>query len=61
VKFVCVWTNSLLIPPSDNILAILAEAQDCPSTADRVAEGFNNPSSLFPWWLMKNTAFNFQA
>jgi hypothetical protein len=44
------WTNSLLTPPPPHILALLAEAGDRPPLASAIANGFDHPPGLFPWW-----------
>lgn len=44
------WTNSLLTPPPPHVLALLAEAGNSPSLAGAIANGFDHPPSLFPWW-----------
>lgn len=44
------WTNSLLAPPPPHVLQLLQAAQDKPSLAHTVANAFNHPPVLFPWW-----------
>jgi flavin-dependent dehydrogenase len=44
------WTNSLLTPPPPHILELLSAAQQSPSLASLISNGFNHPPSLYPWW-----------
>ena len=44
------WTNMLLQPPAEHVLALLGAAAESPALAGDIAYGFNDPSSLFPWW-----------
>ncbi|WP_394144155.1 styrene monooxygenase/indole monooxygenase family protein [Vibrio atypicus] len=44
------WTNSLLTPPPSHILELLSAAQQSPSLASLISNGFNHPPSLYPWW-----------
>jgi hypothetical protein len=44
------WTNLLLQPPPPHLLALLGTAAESPSLAAEIAYGFNDPSTLFPWW-----------
>jgi len=44
------WTNSLLTPPPPHILELLSAAQQSPSLASLIGNGFNHPPSLYPWW-----------
>ncbi|GAA0692754.1 hypothetical protein GCM10009104_19920 [Marinobacterium maritimum] len=45
------WTNSMLLPPPPHILELLGAAQQSPSLASRIANGFDNPPDYMPWWL----------
>ena len=45
------WTNSLLLPPPAHILDLLGAAQASPALAASIANGFDNPPDLMPWWL----------
>lgn len=53
------WTNSLLLPPPPHILELLASAQQYPSLASTIANGFNNPPSFYPWWDDANLCRDF--
>jgi hypothetical protein len=44
------WTNMLLQPPAPHVLALLGAAAESPELAGAIAYGFNDPSTLFPWW-----------
>ncbi|ATJ81549.1 styrene monooxygenase/indole monooxygenase family protein [Halomonas beimenensis] len=45
------WTNSLLLPPEEHILNLLGAAEESPSLASVLANGFDNPPDFLPWWL----------
>jgi hypothetical protein len=49
-QHVCSWTNSLLAPPPPHILGLLGAAAQCPPLANVIANGFDHPPRLFPWW-----------
>ncbi|MCC8365862.1 FAD-binding oxidoreductase [Xenorhabdus sp. PB61.4] len=49
-QYVVEWTNSLLIPPKPHILHLLGAAQQLPALASTIANAFNHPPVLFPWW-----------
>ncbi len=49
-KYVCEWTDSLLAPPTERILSIIGQAQESSVLADNIANGFDDPTTLFPWW-----------
>ncbi|GGP64775.1 styrene monooxygenase/indole monooxygenase family protein [Streptomyces abikoensis] len=44
------WTNGLLPPAPAHVVDLLDAAQRQPGLASRIAEGFNNPPGLDPWW-----------
>jgi len=44
------WTNSLLRPLKEHQLQLLAAAQEHPGVAAALANGFDDPRTLFPWW-----------
>jgi hypothetical protein len=50
-QWVVNWTNSLLIPPSPQILQLMGAASQIPALARRIANGFNNPPDYAPWWF----------
>lgn len=45
------WTNSLLFPPPDHIVKLLATAQHAPRIAQRIANGFNDPRDYGSYWF----------
>jgi hypothetical protein len=52
------WTNSLLVPPTAQILQLMEAASQTPSLARKIANGFNNPSDYYPWWFDQTEAAN---
>lgn len=44
------WTNLLLQPPAPHVLALLGAAAESRELRDAIAYGFNDASTLFPWW-----------
>ncbi|MGN6306957.1 MAG: styrene monooxygenase/indole monooxygenase family protein, partial [Mesorhizobium sp.] len=55
-QYVVGWTNALLTPPPPHVLAIMGSAQAFPALAKRIANGFNNPPDLFPWFAVPEEA-----
>lgn len=55
-QFVTGWTNALLQPPPPHVLAIMGSAQAYPALARRIANGFDNPPDLFPWFAVPEEA-----
>lgn len=45
------WTNSLLFPPPAHIVKLLSAAQQSPSLAHRIANGFNDPRDFSEYWF----------
>lgn len=45
------WTNRLLAPPEDHVLALLTAAQDRPTIASEIVNNFDDPRRYFPWWF----------
>ncbi len=45
------WTNSLLFPPADHVVRLLATAQQAPALASRIANGFNDPRDYAEYWF----------
>ncbi len=43
------WSNMLLSPPPPHVIDLLNAASKFPVLANKLANGFNDPSSLFPW------------
>ena len=55
-QFVVGWTNALLQPPPPHVLNIMGSAQAFPALARRIANGFDNPPDLFPWFAVPEEA-----
>lgn len=55
-QFVVGWTNALLAPPPPHVLQIMGSAQAFPTLARRIANGFNDPRDLFPWFAVPEEA-----
>jgi len=49
-RLVTQWTNSLLLPPTENMQKLLAAAQTRPELAARIVNAFSDPTDYFPWW-----------
>jgi 2-polyprenyl-6-methoxyphenol hydroxylase-like FAD-dependent oxidoreductase len=60
-RWVVQWTNSLLLPPEPHILELFGAAAHLPSLASVIANGFDHPPSLFPWWADQRTCTGFIA
>ncbi|MFE0018211.1 styrene monooxygenase/indole monooxygenase family protein [Mesorhizobium sp. NPDC059054] len=55
-QYVVGWTNAMLTPPPPHVLNIMGSAQAYPALARRIANGFNNPPDLFPWFAVPEEA-----
>ncbi len=44
------WTNSMLVPPTPQALALLTGAEQHPDLAHFMANAFDNPPVLYPAW-----------
>jgi hypothetical protein len=55
-QFVTGWTNAMLQPPPPHVLNIMGSAQAYPALARRIANGFDNPPDLFPWFAVPEEA-----
>jgi len=55
-QWVVTWTNALLMPPPEHVLQIMGTACQVPEVASRIANGFDNPTSFFPWFMDPNAA-----
>jgi len=58
-QFVVGWTNALLLPPPPHVLQLLTAAQTYPVLARRIANGFDDPPDLFPWFAVPEEADNY--
>lgn len=48
-KWATSWSNLLLKPPEPHVIELLIVARKYPEIANKLANGFNDPSTLFPW------------
>ena len=55
-QYVTGWTNALLQPPPPHVLNIMGAAQGIPVLARRIANCFNEPLDLFPWFAVPEEA-----
>lgn len=44
------WSNMMLTPPPEFVLNLLGSAMKYPQLADRLANAFDDPQDLFPWF-----------
>lgn len=56
VQYVTGWTNALLQPPPPHVLNIMGAAQGIPALAKRIANCFDEPLDLFPWFAVPEEA-----
>src|SRR5436190_24189485 len=50
-QWVVSWTNALLAPPRPHVVRLLEAAQELPTLAETVANGFDDPRVFYPWWF----------
>lgn len=55
-QFVVGWTNAMLQPPPPHVLNIMGLAQAVPALSRRIANAFDNPPDLFPWFAVPEEA-----
>jgi hypothetical protein len=48
------WSTMLLLPPPPHVIELLQAATKIPNIADKLANGFDQPASLFPWITDEN-------
>lgn len=58
-QFSTVWTNSMLRERQPWQLDVLAEAEHHETLANALANGFDDPRTLFPWWFEPKDAQDF--
>ena len=46
----------MLQPPPPHVLAVLGNAEAFPALADRIADCFDQPARLFPWFAVPEEA-----
>jgi hypothetical protein len=60
-QFVTGWTNAMLQPPPPHVLNLMGSAQRFPALADRIANCFDRPADLFPWFAVPEEAERYLA
>jgi flavin reductase (DIM6/NTAB) family NADH-FMN oxidoreductase RutF len=50
-QWVVSWTNALLAPPQPHVVRLLKAAEELPSLAETIANGFDDPRVFYPWWF----------
>jgi len=50
-RWVVAWTNTMLAAPAAHVRRLLEAAQGLPSLAAAIANGFDDPRTLDPWWF----------
>ena len=50
-QWVVAWTNALLAPPQPHVVRLLEAAQELPSLASTIVNGFDDPRVFYPWWF----------
>jgi len=55
-QYVVGWTNAMLEPPPPHVLKLMGAAQGSATLAARIANGFNHPPDLFPWFAVPEEA-----
>ncbi len=50
-QWVVSWTNALLAPPQPHVVRLLEAAQEMPTLAETIANGFDDPRVFYPWWF----------
>jgi len=59
-KWATQWTNTMLAPP-EHVINLLGAASQFPVLADRIVNGFDNPSDLYPWFENEHAANQYLA
>ena len=49
-QWVVTWTDAVLAPPEPHVQRLLAAAQRLPSLAALIANAFDDPRTVHPWW-----------
>jgi flavin reductase (DIM6/NTAB) family NADH-FMN oxidoreductase RutF len=58
-QWVVQWTNSLLARPAPHVFKLLTCAAEIPAVASTIANGFDDPRTLHPWWFDADEADRF--
>jgi len=53
-QWVVAWTNALLLPPTEQMLAVLAQCGEDEALAQRMVNGFDDPRDYYPWFIEPN-------
>lgn len=48
-KWATKWSHLMLMPPAPHVIDLLNAASSYPTIANKLANGFDDPSTLFPW------------
>lgn len=60
-QYVAQWTNALLAPPPDHVLELFVAANENPAIASRFANGFDDPTDYFEWFMAPDKAARYLA
>jgi len=60
-QYVVGWTNALLSPPPPHVLELLGAGNASPEIARRFANGFNDPSDYYEWFMDPAKAASYLA
>ena len=50
-KWVVSWTNAMLASPAPHVMRLVEAAETTPTLTRTIVNGFDDPRSLFPWWV----------
>ena len=56
VQWATQWSNMMLVPPPEFVLGLLGAAGLIPELANRIANAFDDPADLFPWFADEKAA-----
>jgi 2-polyprenyl-6-methoxyphenol hydroxylase-like FAD-dependent oxidoreductase len=60
-QYVTTWTNAMLQPPPPHVLEVIGAAGQYPEVANRFANGFDDPSDFFSWFMDPELAQTYLA
>jgi hypothetical protein len=60
-QYVTTWTNALLSPPPPHVLQLLGAGNESRAIAHRFANGFDDPTDFFEWFMTPDKAERFLA
>jgi flavin reductase (DIM6/NTAB) family NADH-FMN oxidoreductase RutF len=55
-QWVVAWTNAVLAPPEPHVQRLLESAQRLPALAAAIANAFDDPRTVDPWWFNARAA-----